>query len=71
VRAINHAFALGNFVDAVDKNRALLLQFLHDKPVVDDLLAYINWPPKRLQRDPDNIDRPHHPGAESPRLQQQ
>ena len=67
--AVNDAFALRHFVHAIDKNRALLLQFLHHKAVVDDLLAHINRPPKRLQRNPDNINRPHHPGAESPRLQ--
>ena len=70
MRAINHALALGHFVDAVDKNRALLLQFLHDKAVVDDLFAHINRSPKRLQRNPDNINRPHHPSAKPARLQQ-
>ena len=69
--AVDDALALGHFVDAIDKNRALLLQFLHHKAVVDDLLAHINRRPKGLERNPDNVDRPHHPGAESPRLQQQ
>ena len=69
VGAVDDAFALGHFVHAIDKNCTLLLQFLNHEAIVDNFLAHINRSPKRLQRNPDNVDRPHHPSAESARLQ--
>jgi hypothetical protein len=71
MRAVNHTLALRHLVHAVHKNRALVLQFLHHEPVVDNLLAHINRRPKCLQRDPDNVNGPDHPGAEPTRFQQQ
>ena len=38
---------------------------------MNDLFADVNWGAKRLQRNADNVDRAHHAGAESPRLEQQ
>ena len=69
VGAVDDALALRHFIHAIDKDRALLLQFLDHEAVVDNFLAHINRPPKGLQRNPDNIDRAHHPSAEPPRLQ--
>src|ERR1700678_4053697 len=71
VRAIDDALALGHFFNTVDKNRAFLLQLLDHKAVVDNFFAHINWASKSLERNADNINRPHHPGAESARLQEE
>src|SRR5882724_2214587 len=37
---------------------------------MDDFLAHIDRRPKLLEGDPHNINGPHHPGAETPWLQQ-
>ena len=70
VGAVDHALAVGNFVLAVDEDRALAAQFVHHKAVVDDLFAHVDRGPERLQRDADDIDGPHHSGAKAPRLEQ-
>ena len=69
VGAVDNPLTLGNFVHVVHENGALVLQFLDDEAVVDDLLAHVDRRAEGLQRDPDNINGPHHPGAESARLQ--
>src|SRR5215471_12282860 len=71
VGAVNDAFAFGDLVDAVDEDRTLLLQFFDYETVVNDLLADVNRRPKGFERNTNNIDRAHHPGAETPRLQKQ
>ena len=69
VRAVNDALAIGDFVLAVDKDRALAAQFVHHKAVVDDLLAHVDGRPERLESDADNINGANHSGTKSARLQ--
>ena len=66
VRAVNNALAVGHFVLAVDKDRALAPKFLDHEAVVDNLLAHINRRPKRLQSNADHVNRPHHARAKAP-----
>jgi len=63
--AIDNALAVGNFIFAVDKNRALAAQLLDDKAVVDDFFADIDGRTESLQRDADHVDCPHHARAET------
>jgi hypothetical protein len=69
VRAENDALARRNLVHAVNENCPFLLQFLDDEAVVNDLFADVDRRAKRLERNANNIDGSHHPGAKSPRLQ--
>src|SRR5438552_3130539 len=71
VRAVNDPLALRNLAHAVNKDCAFLLEFLYNKPVVDDLLADVDGRSKGFQCDPDNVDGPHHSSAESTWLQKQ
>ena len=68
--AVDHAFAIGNFVFAIDKDRAFATQFVNDKAVVNDLLAHVDRRAEGFERDADHIDRAHHPSAETTGLQQ-
>src|SRR5215467_3480209 len=65
VGAINDSLAFGDLVDGIDKDGALALQLLDHKAVVYDLFADVNGWTKGFERNPDNIDRPHHSGAKS------
>jgi len=71
MRTVDDTLTFRNLVYAIYENCTLLLQFFHHEPVMDNFLAHINWTPKSLERDPDDIDRSHHPGAKSTRLQKQ
>src|SRR5260370_1413781 len=70
VSAVNYTLAIRNFLDTVDENCALALQLFHHKTVMDNLLAHINRRTKRLKRDADNINSPHHSRAKPPRFQE-
>src|ERR1700733_1181739 len=70
MRAVDHTLAIGDFILAVHEDRALPAQLVYHKAVVDDLLAHVNRRAEGLQRDADNINRPHDTSAEPPRLQQ-
>ena len=70
VRTVNHAFTLGDFVNRVHKNRALTGEFLNHKSVVNDFLPNVDWRPKGLKRNADNINGPHHASAKSSWLEQ-
>ena len=65
---VNDTLAIGNLIHVVDKNGTLLLKFLHHKAVVDNLFTNVNWWPEGFEGNADNINGPHHTGAESPRF---
>ena len=67
--AVDHTLARRNFLNAVHEDRALFLQLLDYEAVMDDFLADINRRAECLQRDANDVDRPHHPRAEASRLQ--
>ena len=60
--------AIGNFVELLDKTRALAFQRLHHMAVVHDLVAHIDGLAIFLERPLDDIDRPDDAGAKAPRL---
>ena len=60
--------ALRDLVDLVDEPGALALQRLYDVLVVDDLVADVDRRAEPLQRALDDLDRPLHARAETPRL---
>src|ERR1039457_1619531 len=70
VRAENDSRALRHLRQLLYENGARLPQFIHDVAVVDDLLPHIDRRAIEVQYDLDDIDRPHHAGAESPRPEQ-
>ena len=71
VRAVNDAFAGGNFVHRIDKDGAFALELFDHKAVVNNLFADVNWRTEGLERDADDIDRPDDAGAESAGLKQE
>ena len=70
MRAEDRNRAVGNLGDVFDEPRALRLQQFDDVFVVDDLVAHIDRRAVFLQRALDDVDRPHHAGAEAARLGQ-
>ena len=66
MRAEDDVRALGNFVDPVDEDRALLLQLGHDVDVVNDLLADVDGGTESLERLLDRDDGSIDPRAVSP-----
>jgi len=67
---INKALAIRDFINFIDEDRALGLQFFHHVAVMDDLFAHIDRRPKGVQRNADDINGPHNSGAKTPGLQQ-
>jgi len=70
VSAIDYPLAGRDFVHAVHENRAFALKLLNHKAVVDDFLADVNWRSEGFQGDADDVNGPHHSGAESPGFEQ-
>ena len=70
MRGVDHAHAFRHIIDVFDKDCALLRQLIHYKAVVDDFLANIDGSAKGFKRDPDDIHRSHHAGAEPTRLEE-
>ena len=68
--AVDDAFAVGDFVFAIDEDCAFAAQFVHDKAVVNDLLADINRRPESLECDADHVNSAHYAGTEASRLEQ-
>ena len=66
--AVNHAFAIGNFIHVIYKDGALLLKLLDHKAVVDDLFADIDGRTKGFESDPDDVNGPNHASAKAPRF---
>src|SRR5215813_3261492 len=71
VSAVDYALPCRNFVNAVDKDGALLLEFLDHEAVVDDFLADVDRRPEGLKRDADDIDSANYPGTEPTGFQKQ
>ncbi len=69
VGAVNNALTVGDFVHGIDKNGTLALEFFYHKAVVDDFFTHVDGRTKGLERNADDIDGAHHPGAESSGLQ--
>ena len=59
-----------DFVDVIHEAGAPAAQRVDDVLVVDDLVANVDGRTIDLQRPFDDVDGPHHPGAETPRLRQ-
>ena len=57
-------------MDVVDKDSTFFRQLVHHKAVMDDLFADVDRGAKGLQRNPDDIDGPHHARAEPAGFQQ-
>ena len=53
------------------KNRAFFRQLIHHVAVVHNLAAHVDRRAEGLQRDLDNVDGPHYPGAKTPWFEQQ
>ena len=70
VRAINDAFAFGDFVHRINENGSLAGKLFNHETVVNDFLAHVNRRPERLEGNADNINRAHHSGTKSSGLQQ-
>jgi hypothetical protein len=62
--------AVRNLGQLLDEDRALGLQAVHHMAVVDDLMAYVDRGLVLLDGPLDDVDRPHHAGAEAARLGQ-
>src|SRR5207237_7399563 len=71
VCAVDNPRSLRHVLDAVDKNCTLSRQIVDHIAVVNDLLADITRGTEGLERDANDIDRPHYAGAKSSRLQQE
>ena len=63
----DHRAVIGNVVQFLDKDRALVAQAVHDELVVDDLVADINGGAPFLQRQFDDLDGTVHARAKSAR----
>ena len=70
VRGVDYRSPCGNLFNAVHEDRALLLQFLDNVAVVDDLLADIDRRAEGLKGDANDIDGPHDTRAESAGFQE-
>ena len=70
MRAVDHAFALRDFVHRINENGSLAGKLLNHETVVNDFLANVNRRPERLERNADDINRAHHSGTKSSGLQQ-
>jgi hypothetical protein len=69
VGAVNDALAVGDFVFAIDEDRAFAAKFVDNKAVVNDLLADVDWRAECLEGDADNVNGTDYAGAEASRLQ--
>ncbi len=56
--------ALRNLIELVDEDRALGLEIVDHEFVVHDFVAHIDRRAIERQRPLDDVDGPHHPGAE-------
>ena len=54
-----------HFVESFDKDRALGLQTIDHRLVMDDFMAYVDRRAVPLQRALDNVDGAYHAGAET------
>ena len=68
VGAVDGDPALRDLVELVDEDGTLGLQAVHDRPVVDDLLADVDRTAELLERELDDPDRAFNAGAEAARL---
>jgi hypothetical protein len=59
--------AVGHLVEFLHEDRALALEVFHDIAVVDDLVAHVDRLAVALERLLDDVDGPHHAGAEAAR----
>ena len=63
----HHQRPVGHFVHCLNRNRALVLQFRHHIGVMHNLVLDIHRWPEPFQAQLNNLNRAHHPGAETPR----
>ena len=68
VGALDDAFAVGDFVFAIDEDGALAAEFVHHEAVVDDFLADVDGRAEGLEGDADDVDGADDAGAEAARL---
>ena len=57
--------AVGHLVELLDEAHAPRLEVAHDVAVVDDLAAHVHRPLEAVEGEVDDLDRPHHAGAEA------
>src|SRR5882762_5846077 len=69
VSGVDDTLAIGNLVDAIDKNSALAGKLVDDVAVVHDLFADVDRGAKGVQCDADDIDGTNYAGAKATRLQ--
>jgi len=68
---VNDTLPCRNFLNLVNKNRALFRQLIDHKAVVDDLTAHVNGRAKGIEGDLYDIDRADNAGAEAAGFEQQ
>ncbi len=66
--AVNDAFAVGDFVLAIDEDGAFAAEFVDHEAVVDDFLADVDGRAEGLEGDADDVDGADDAGAEAARL---
>ena len=71
VGRVNDTLAIGNVVDLMDKDRALLCQLIHNVAVMHNLPPHIDGRAEGFESDLDNVDRADNAGAKASRLEQQ
>ena len=69
VGRVDDALAVGHVIYFMNKNRAFIRQLVHNIAVMNNFSAHVNRRAKGFQRDLDNVDRTHHTGAKSARLE--
>ena len=67
VRAKNHTSADGHLGQFLNENCSRRAQFVYNVAVVHDLFAHVNRLAVEVQRNLDNVNRPHDAGAKSAR----
>ena len=70
VSAEDHALAAGNFIKALDENRALGLKRFEHEAVVNYLMAHEERTREGAQRAADRLDRAIHAGAKAARFRE-
>ncbi len=60
VRAENSDSAVRDFIELLDETRALAAQIVDNMPVVNDLMAHIDWRAMSFESAIDNLDRADH-----------
>jgi hypothetical protein len=69
VGAVDDALAVGDFVLAIDEDRAFAAEFVDDEAIVNDFLADVEGRAEGFESDADNVNGTDYAGAEASRLQ--